>query len=239
MIIHNDFKQNTLEWHMARSGIPTASEFDNLLTPEFKIRTGEMPKSYLFKKVAEAWQGGPLPSKSSYEMEQGKILEEDAIPWFSLEYDVAIQRVGFITTDDGRMGCSPDGLIGEDSGLEIKCPEAHTHTSYLLTEDLPKAYACQVHGSMFVSGRPEWKFVSYRNHFPQLVLTIERDEEIQEKIQEAVGQFLEHFDDAMRQMTEKNGGPSYRLKPLAAASVAPAPRPAAKTYDLHRDEVTP
>lgn len=215
MIIHNEFKQNTLEWHMARAGIPTASEFDSLLTAKFEIRNGDTPRTYLERKVAEAWQGGPLPIfNGSFAMEQGKILEEEAIPWYELEYSTRIQRVGFVTTDDKRAGCSPDGLIGEHSGIELKCPEAHTHVKYLLNGTLPKDYACQVHGSMFVTGRPQWQFVSYRRNFPALVLTIERDEEIQEKIAEALAQFFEKFDLAMEQMVELNGGPPPRLTPM-------------------------
>ena len=118
MKIHTEFAQNSLEWLQARSGIPTASEFDALVTPELKIRTGETPTSYLHKKIAEAWQGGPLPQFQGLDMEFGHIREEEAIPWFELEYGVPVQRVALVTTDDGRIGCSPDGLIGEDGGIE-------------------------------------------------------------------------------------------------------------------------
>ena len=60
-------------------------------------------------------------------LEQGMIVEEEARPWYALEYDKLVKQVGFITTEDGRFGCSPDGLIeGEECGLEIKSPTAHT-----------------------------------------------------------------------------------------------------------------
>lgn len=214
MITHTDFKQNSVEWKLARAGIPTASEFDALVSPEFKIRTGEGPKTYLAKKIAEAWQGGPLDSYTGFDMDQGHILEEEAIPWFEFQYNIPVQKVAFITTDDKRIGCSPDGLLGEDSGLEIKCPTAHIHTSYVLKGTLPKDYAAQVHGAMFVTGRKQWQFVSYRRNFPALVLTVERDEEIQERLAEALESFLEQFDHEMERMTEINGGPPHRLTPF-------------------------
>jgi len=210
-IIHREFDQKSLEWLMARSGIPTASEFDQLLTPDFKVRTGEMPKTFLARKLAERWQGGPIAGYMSIDMEAGNILEDEAKPWYALEFGEEVESVGFITTDDKRVGCSPDGLLGEHGGIEIKCPAAHTQVGYVLNGGLPKDYACQVHGSMFVSGRPWWKFLSYRRHFPPLLITVERDDKIQAKIAEAVALFLEDFDSAMKRMEEINGAPAPKI----------------------------
>jgi hypothetical protein len=208
--IRTDIQQGSLEWLAARAGIPTASEFDQLLTPEFEIRKGQMPATYLARKVAEKWLGGPLPGFSSLDMEFGKILEEEAIPWYELEFGETIQRVGLVTTDDGRVGCSPDGLIGEDGGIEVKCPEPTAHVKYLLDGDVPKDYRAQVHGAMFVTGRAWWKFVSYRRHFPPVVLTVFRDDDIQAKIAEAVEAFLPRLDRAMERLGAMNGEPRAR-----------------------------
>lgn len=215
----------SVDWMLARSGIPTASEFDALVTPDFKIRMGEMPTTYLSKKLAEAWQGGPLPGFNVFDMDQGRILEDEAKPWFELEYNQTVERVGFITTDDGRVGCSPDGLLGEDSGIEIKCPHAETHIRYLLNGGLPKDYAAQVHGSMFVTGRKEWKFLSYRRHFPALLITVERDAEIQKVLAHALSEFLKRFDAGMARLAEINGGPPARRKvsPPPYESIYPEP----------------
>lgn len=209
-------EQGSVDWSIARAGIPTASEFDQLVTPEFKVRTGEMPKSYLAKKLAEWWLGGPLASFNSFDVEQGRLLEDEARPWFSFEHGIEVQKVGLITTDDGRIGCSPDGLIGEHGGIEIKCPAVHTHVSYLLAGTLPKDYAAQVHGSMLVTGRSEWTFLSYRRGFPALVLRVERDEAIQSALREALDAFLERLEAAKAQLEKLNGGPPYRPPPLVA-----------------------
>jgi hypothetical protein len=212
MKIRTDIEQNSLEWLQARSGIPTASEFDNLVTPEFKIRTGQTPATYLNKKLAEAWQGGPLPQFQGIDMEFGHIREEEAVPWFELEYGVQVQRVALVTTDDGRIGCSPDGLIGDAGGLEVKCPAAHTQVEYILAGTLPKDYAAQVHGSLFVTGRAWWKFLSYRRGFPPLVLEVERDDAIRQVLADALGQFLERFDKGMARLCELNGGLPHRKR---------------------------
>ncbi len=209
MKIHN-CQQGTLEWTKLHFGIPTASGLDNLLTPEFELRKGEMPKTYVYKKVAEKLQGRPLIdlSASSFMLEQGMIIEEEARPWYALEYDKKIKQVGFITTDDGRFGCSPDGLIdaydpvdGLQCGIEIKCPSAPVHVKYLVNGALPKEYAAQVMGSMFVTGFKKWMFVSYRRGFPALVLEIPWNEKYERAIREAIVSFHAEFDRAMQRIS--------------------------------------
>ncbi len=199
-----DCAQGSLEWTKLHFGIPTASGLDNLITPEFELRKGELPKTYVYKKVAEKLQGRPLIDlgASSFAMDQGMIVEEEARPWYALEYDKKIKQVGFITTDDGRFGCSPDGLIlNDDCGLEIKSPAAHTHCKYLCMGVLPKEYAAQVYGSMFVTGFKKWIFVSYRRGFPALVLEIHRDEKAMSMIRAAINQFHAEFDRAIARIS--------------------------------------
>ena len=188
MKIHN-VSQRTLDWSKLHVGIPTASGFHNLLTPEFKLREGETPKSYLYLKIAEAWKGEPVIELSTFSIEQGDFMEAEARPFFELITNQRVREVGFITTDDGKAGCSPDGLFGDDNGLEIKCPSAQVHVKYLLQGTLPKEYAAQVHGSMFVTGYPRWTFLSYRRGFPPFIIEVKRDEAIIAKIGEAVNRF--------------------------------------------------
>lgn len=192
MKIH-DVSQKTLDWMMLHVGIPTASGLPNLVTADFELRKGEMPKSYLHLKLAEAWLGRPVLDLSTFSIEQGEIVETEARPFFELETNQKVREVGFITTDDGLAGASPDGLIGDDCGLEIKCPSAQVHVKYLVTGELPKDYAAQVHGSMYVTGFPRWMFLSYRRGFPPLILTVKRDEAIIAKIGEAVAEFHRNF----------------------------------------------
>ncbi len=213
MKIH-DCAQGELAWAKLHFGIPTASGLDNLITPEFELRKGELPKTYVYKKVAEKLQGRPLIDlgASSFMLEQGMIVEEEARPWYALEYDKRVTQVGFITTDDGKFGCSPDGLIeldggaakslsAEGCGLEIKSPAAHTHVKYLVNGCLPKEYACQVMGSMFATGFKKWIFVSYRRGFPALVLEIQRDEKAMSMIRAAINQFHGDFERAMERIS--------------------------------------
>lgn len=196
MIVHN-CAQGELEWYQLRAGKVTASEADSLLTPLFKVKEGERVHTYLCTKVAEAF-GQVLPQFSSWETEQGQILEDEARKWYAFEYESErLHNVGFCESDDGRSGCSPDALIGDEGGLELKCPQHTNHVRYLLDGVLPKDYAVQVHFSMFVTGRKWWKFVSYHRKFPPFVLHVPRDEAIQAKIGEALKAFYAKFDTAM------------------------------------------
>jgi hypothetical protein len=209
-----DVKQGSPEWLAARAGRFTASEFDSLMTPAWKKREGETPQNYLLRKVAERVLGYPLGDPSSWAMEQGSLLEVQAIPWLELTQDVKIDRVGFVTTDDGRLGCSPDGLIGEDGGVEIKCPQPTAHLRYLLAGGVPKDYVAQVHGSLYVTGRPWWLFVSYSRQFPTLVVRVNRDEEIMAKIDAVMTETLAEFEDKLSRvaaMREEIAGPERAL----------------------------
>jgi hypothetical protein len=221
--------QRSPEWFKARCGVVTASELDALVTPLWKVRTGEGPAKYLALKLAEKWRGEPLAAwAASGAMEQGSTLEEESRRWVEFDLGVEIQTVGFITTDDGRLGCSPDGLIGDDCGAEIKCPLPQTHVAYLLAGGVPKDYAAQLQMAMYVTGFKRWMFVSYARRFPPLVLTVARDEDAMASIEAATTEFLERMDEGWARLIELNGG---RLPER------PALRIAAERFDPETGEV--
>jgi len=205
-------QQGSDEWLQARLGIVTASELDALISPLWQPRKGQGVQTYLAKKIAERWRGCPLNTWSGGSMEQGTLREDEARAWYALDQNVDVRQVGFITTDDGKMGCSPDGLM-DDGGIEIKCPEPHTHVGYLLEGDLPSEYRAQVYGSMLVTGLPRWRFLSYCRGFPPLLLTIEADPKVQDTILGAVERFNEALAEAWAAIETRNGGPPAKYEP--------------------------
>ena len=192
--------QGSEAWHLLRLGRPTASEFDRLVTPLGKVKTGDGPQTYLYEKLAEHLTGKPLDDGSTWAMSQGSLLESEAIPFYELVYGAEVRKVGFVTTDDMRIGCSPDGLIGEDSGLECKCALPQTHLRYLLEGGVPKEYVAQVQGCMFVTQRPRWVFLSYCRKMPPHIVHVERDEAFQQALTAALNQFLANFDNALEKL---------------------------------------
>lgn len=200
----HDIAQGDLDWLTLRVGRVTASDFDRIVTPEFKVRDGATPYTYLCEKIAEAYKGKPMAGISTWETEQGQLLEDEARGWYAMEHDdVKIRNVGFVEHDNGRCGCSPDALLGEDGGLEIKCPQPTNHVRYLLDGILPKDYAPQVHFSIYVTGAKWWRFVSYHRGYPAFVLRVERDETIMAKIDAALAAFYVRYDAAMENLRNK------------------------------------
>lgn len=170
-----DCEQGEKEWFAARAGRPTASNFDKVLTPSGKPST--QVKSYMHTLLAEALSTKPLESFSSQWMERGKIVEQEAADFYAFDQDVEVQRIGLCYQDERRLwSCSPDGLVGEVGGLEIKCPSPHYHIQYLLAGVLPGQYKPQVQGSLWVTGRDWWGFMSYHPSLPPLIVRVERDE---------------------------------------------------------------
>lgn len=188
-----DVEQGTEDWFKARAGIVTASELDCLITPLMKPREGQGVETYLNRKIAERINGGPLPSYSGGAMEQGSILEGAAIPSFELLTGMMVERVGFVTTDDGAVGCSPDGLYSQTGsaggGVEIKCPLLQTHIGYLRDGVVPKEYLAQVHGGMYVTGLPCWYFMSFHTQARKMIVEVPRDEKWIDAIHAAVSTF--------------------------------------------------
>jgi len=189
--------QNSPEWLMARLGVVTASEIDALVSPELAIRKGKGPQTYLYRKIAEKVLQRPLDNATSWSMDQGSIIENEAIPWYAFAHNVRVDRVGLCVSDDGRCGFSPDGLIGDDGGLEIKSPQPARAVEYLLEGEVPENYRLQVQFSLYISRRKYWKFISYSQELPALVIHVEPHQETFDTFDKALPLFYEKFDAKM------------------------------------------
>ena len=132
MRIHN-VAQGSLDWYRLRQGIPTSSNFDKIITPTGKPSAQGV--KYQYRLIAERLLMESMDDQLAGVrwMEHGKEEEPNAVAQFQLVNDVELVDVGFITTDDGRLGCSPDRLIqGHHESVEIKCPAPWTQIGYLL-----------------------------------------------------------------------------------------------------------
>jgi hypothetical protein len=190
--------------------VPTASEWSAIVTPLWKVRTGEGVQSYICRKLAERWLGRPLATYGSGAMEQGNLKEPEGIGMYAAVHGLIVQKVGFVTSADGKIGCSPDGMIGREVGLEAKSPLAETHLSYLLEGELPKEYAAQVQGSMLVTGFTSWVFLSYCRGLPPFELTVKRDPKAMAALTEALKDLTDRLDHEWARLLEINGGPPAR-----------------------------
>ncbi len=178
MLIIDDIKQGSPEWALIRAGVFTASNFDRILTPKTRKPSAQQD-AYLCQLAAESVLGSTIETQPNAHMARGIELEPEARRYFEFEKDCKVREVAFIYLDDRKsIGCSPDGLVGEDSGIEIKSPSAAVHTRYLLDGVVPSEYILQVQGCMMVTGFDTWHFLSYHPGLPPLLILSKRDEEL-------------------------------------------------------------
>jgi len=148
---------------------------------------------YMRQLAGEILTGEPAPGGYTNDfMERGKELEDEARSLFAFMRDVEPERVGFIK--NGRMGCSPDSLIGADSGLEIKVAIPAVQIERLQRGELPTEHVAQVQGSMLVTERGSWSFMSYCPGLPSLVLDVPRDDAYCARLAKAMEAFNTELD---------------------------------------------
>lgn len=175
-MIHN-VEQNSEEWLALRRGKFTASTFKDL----FMGKETQGYKDAIYKVAFERLTNTSPESFTNEYMQRGTELEPEAMAWYEFEKNVEVIKAGFFEYNDW-IGASPDGLVGEDGLLEIKCPKYSTMMDYLIKKELPKTYYYQVHGQLLVTDRQWCDFLAYHPSLPKFVLRVERDKKIDDEI---------------------------------------------------------
>lgn len=170
-----DHEQGSHEWLQSRLGCPSGSGFDKLITATGK--PSSQAEGYVNQLIAELLTGETTYVKKTEWMERGNELEPDARLYYEIATGNTVSEVGFCKRE-GRheYGVSPDGLIGDNGGLEIKCPSPSVHVAYLRAGVLPTKYTQQVQGCLLVTEREWWDFLSYHPEMPALLVRVHRDE---------------------------------------------------------------
>lgn len=200
-----DVEQGSPEWLKARLGIPTASNFDQIVTPvEGNLSTSS--RKYLAQLVGEWFLGESLDTEATPFMERGNQLESEAAAWYEFQYDTELTAVGFCTLDDGSAGCSPDRLVGdaealENGAVEIKCPGLTTQIQYLLNGP-PEKYRCQVQGQLWILERDWVDLCCWHPTLPKVVHRSYRDESFIDLLSDAVLEFCDHLDAAKAMLAD-------------------------------------
>ncbi len=194
-----DVEQGTLKWMQARLGMPTASQYDRLLTPKTRKPSGGRAK-YRAELLAEWLLGQPTDWGSTNWTERGTDMEAEARRDYEFQNDVEVQQVGFITRDDGKTGGSPDGLIGDDGILEIKCPNATQHVQYMLGDDPDYIGQCQ--GLMYLTGREWVHILSYNPELPPALNAIFRDDDYIAALVPVLDEFIGKLDEERERLEE-------------------------------------
>lgn len=185
--------QRSAEWFSARLGKLTASRVADMMARTQK-GWGSSRANYAWELAIERLTGEPTPSFCSPAMQHGIDTEDKARAAYQIHALCNVEEVGFIEHPRLFAGASPDGLIGADGMLEIKCPNPATHGETLLNGTIADKYHKQMQFQMACSGRQWCDFASFDERFPEpmrlWVKRIERDDKLIAEIEEAATEFL-------------------------------------------------
>lgn len=186
-------------WWQSRIGIPSASNFDKIVDTTGK--PSKQREKYLYQLAGERVSGKVEETYQNAAMLRGKELEAEARSYYELTNNVTVDQVGFCVTEGKTVyGCSPDSFVGEDGGLEIKCPLVHTHVGYLLDGSFPSAYFQQVQGNLLVTGRKWWDFISYYAIMKPLIVRVFPDKEFHEKLKKELEIFCRELNEIVKKI---------------------------------------
>lgn len=207
----NVIDQGSTEWSMMRLGVVTASNASKVIAPGRKSGTyGEARKTYMYDLIAEIC-AGQKKRTAGKSLEWGMEHEDDCISLLEFFFDIEnAEKIPFVYGDETmRFGCSPDALIGDDFGAEVKNPHnSAVFLRFALEGEIKPEYIDQVQFSMFVTGRDYWYF---GNHDPDIARykfhakVIERDESKISTFKDAVPQFLYEMDQNLGKIGYKFG----------------------------------
>ena len=191
----SDIQQNTPEWMQSRCGKATASRISDIVA---KTKTGYSTSraKYMAQLVVERITGQVAESYQNSAMLYGIETEPLARAAFEAKVGVLVDEVGSIDHPTIAMSsASPDGLVGDDSLIEIKCPMTHTHIETLVDGSISKDYIDQMQWQMACTGRQFCYFVSYDNRMPNglqlFIKRIPRDNSYIDELEKEVTKFLD------------------------------------------------
>jgi putative phage-type endonuclease len=202
-------EQRTEEWHQARLGKVTASNLSNVTA---STRSGESAyrRNYRLRLITERLTGQQTEFIINQAMQHGIDTEDEARDFYVFKYN-DVEEVGFIDHPTIDMaGASPDGLVGDDGLIEIKCRQPQNHTETLISHQIPSRYRLQMFWQMACTGRRWCDYVSYCPSFPEnlkmVVIRLERDDEQIKLLEESVIKFLTEVEDTIKFIKENNNG---------------------------------
>ena len=213
-------EQNSDEWVAARVGIPTASQFTDVLAKGKGGAPSKMRRTYLHKLAGERITGKPADNFHNAHMDRGHAMEAEARRFYEFTNDVKVERVGFIKNHGA--GASPDSLVGVEGLLEIKTALPHILIGYILAAKPPPEHVAQAQGQMWVSERAFCDLLIYWPEMPPFQHRVERDDTyIDDTLAPKVRAFLDDLEELVEKLTGGNLPAVAPAAPEVDLSTAP------------------
>ena len=199
-------EQGSAEWLTMRLGKVTASRVGDVLSKGRGNSPSQKEKSYMMELIAETLTGQSKPFFENDAMRWGTETEPQARSMYEINNDfVTVKEVAFIELNE-FIGVSPDGLVGDNGLLEIKCPTTTTQINRALSDNYSSDYKAQIQMQLWISGRDWCDFVSFdprldceASYLQQRVM---RDEEYIKEMQDKVFAFVEKKNELIKQLTK-------------------------------------
>lgn len=193
-VIH-DVEQGSIEWNELRLGRLTASNFNQVMTPTGKAKTGKAVTDYMYQLLAESLQGFKQEVFAS-SLEFGSMYEPEAIKEYEIQTFQKVQPVGFLAYND-LIGGSPDGMIDRNV-IEVKCTfNTKNHIKYIEEQAFIQEYQHQIQGNIWLANADYCDFISFAPNFPEphrlYIHKVERDEKYIAVLQESVSEFIADY----------------------------------------------
>jgi putative phage-type endonuclease len=200
-------EQGSEEWLSLRLGKITASRVKDVLTKGRGTSQSKTAESYMMELIAEILTGNSKPFFENDAMRWGTETEPQARAMYAVNNDfVDIKEVAFVEHNE-QVGISPDGLIGDDGLLEIKCPNTTTQLKRALSDDYSADYKAQIQMQLWVTEREWCDFVSFDPRLDcdagYLQQRVYRDEEYIEEMKTKVYAFVEKMNELINILTTK------------------------------------
>lgn len=198
-------EQGSDAWKRERAGKATASKIADIVA-KTKAGWGASRANYAAQLVAERLTGTPAESYINAAMQHGTDTEPEARDAYQFRTDADVEQTGFIPHPTIAMsGASPDGLVGTDGLLEIKCPNTATHIETLLGGEIDRRYQIQMQWQMACTGRKWADFASFDNRLPEAmrlhIRRIPRDDVLIASLEQDVSLFLAEVAETVESLT--------------------------------------
>lgn len=204
----DEIEQRSAEWLALRCGKVTASRIADVMARTQK-GWGASRANYAAQLICERLTGTVEQSYTNAAMQWGNDWEDAAREAYGLKVGEFVAEVGFVEHPDAFIaaGASPDGLVGDDGLVEIKCPNSATHIATLRGEPIPDKYIKQMQWQMACTERQWCDFASFDPRLPDAmqlhIQRVARDDALIADMTEAVQNFLAEVDAAVADLTAR------------------------------------
>lgn len=213
--IHADLVQGTPEWYAARCGLLTASEMKLIITAaKLQYAKNEKEKTHVYEIASQRATKNVEPTFESFDMMRGKEEEIYARAAYGDNYEL-VQEVGFVTNDKWgfTLGCSPDGLVGDDGVIEAKSRKQKYQFQTIVEDEMPDDYKIQVQSILMITERKWCDFITYSNGMHMMTKRIYADRVVQDAILAAAVTFEANVQKTIEIYESRLASPTARLVP--------------------------